>query len=109
MGLKKDDHILDKIRLLHDNGIDMHTQIVLCPGINDGKALEKTVFDLYRFHKHIISLAVVPVGLTDHRFGLTQLKRVDRPVCRTSCWTRSERWQKNFRAETGQGLRLSLR
>ena len=36
MGLKKDDHILDKIAMLHDHGIPMHTQIVLCPGMNDG-------------------------------------------------------------------------
>ena len=48
MGLKKDDHILEKIGLLHDNGIAMHTQIVLCPGINDGAVLDKTVEDLYR-------------------------------------------------------------
>ncbi len=46
MGLQKDDRILEKIKLLHDNGIDMHTQIVLCPGINDGAVLEKTVMDL---------------------------------------------------------------
>ena len=78
MGLKKDDQILEKMRLLHDNGIDMHTQIVLCPGINDGAALAKTVEDLYALNKHIVSLAVVPVGLTDHRFGLAQLRRVDR-------------------------------
>jgi putative radical SAM enzyme (TIGR03279 family) len=77
MGLKKDDFILEKIKLLHDNGIDMHTQIVLCPGINDGSVLEKTISDLYVFNRHIISLAIVPVGLTDHRFGLFELKKVD--------------------------------
>ncbi|MBM2840979.1 MAG: putative radical enzyme, family [Bacteroidetes bacterium] len=74
MGLKKDDCILDKIKQLHDGGIDMHTQIVLCPEINDGKIF---IEDLYQFNEHIISLAIVPVGLTDHRFGLFELKRVD--------------------------------
>ncbi len=81
MGISKDDQILDKIKLLHDGGIDMHTQIVLCPGINDRAVLDNTVRDLYRYHRRIISLAVVPVGLTDHRFNLAQLQRVDKTIC----------------------------
>ncbi len=103
MGLKKDDLILEKIKLLHDNGIDMHTQIVLCPGINDGAALERTVFDLYQFHKHIISLAVVPVGLTDHRFGLHALKKVDHDYA-NSLLAILEPWQRRFRSEIGRAF-----
>jgi putative radical SAM enzyme (TIGR03279 family) len=103
MGLKKDDRILEKIQFLHDQGIDMHTQIVLCPGINDGQTLEKTVFDLYRFRKHIISLAVVPVGLTDHRFGLAQMKKVDAQYA-SGLLDRVEEWQKGFRKETGRNF-----
>ncbi len=103
MGLKKDDHILEKIALLHDNGIDMHTQIVLCPGINDGAVLEQTVHDMYRFHKQIVSLAVVPVGLTDHRFGLAEIRRVDRPYARTLL-DRVGEWQEKFRRECGRGF-----
>lgn len=56
--------------------ITMHTQIVLCPGINDGEALERTVADLARLHPWISSLAIVPVGLTRHRRGLPSLKPV---------------------------------
>lgn len=103
MGLKKDDQILEKLRLLHDNGIDMHTQIVLCPGINDGAALARTVEDLYALNKHIVSLAVVPVGLTDHRFGLTELKRVDRTYANALLDTIDE-WQRRFRKEIGRGF-----
>jgi putative radical SAM enzyme (TIGR03279 family) len=103
MGLKKDDLILEKIRLLHDNGIDMHTQIVLCPGINDGAALEKTVTDLWAFRKRIVSLAIVPVGLTDHRFGLASLARVDAPYA-NALLDRVERWQKKFRPRAGRGF-----
>lgn len=103
MGLKKDDLILDKIKLLHDNGIDMHTQIVLCPGINDGEVIEKTVRDLYRYHKHIISLAVVPVGLTDHRFGLAELKKVDRGYA-IGLLDQVEAWAKKCRREIGRGF-----
>lgn len=103
MGLKKDDFILQKIELLHDNGIDMHTQIVLCPGINDGAVLEKTVSDLYQFHRHIVSLAIVPVGLTDHRFGLFKLEKVDDTYA-NELLTRVEMWQKEFRGEIGRNF-----
>ncbi len=103
MGLKKDDHILEKIKLLHDNGIDMHTQIVLCPGLNDGDVLEKTVRDMYQFHEHIVSLAIVPVGLTDHRFGLWELKKVDSAYANLLL-DRVESWQDYFRAETGRAF-----
>jgi putative radical SAM enzyme (TIGR03279 family) len=81
----------------------MHTQIVLCPGLNDGAALEKTVNDLYQFNKHIISLAIVPVGLTDHRFGLYELRKVD-PVYANSLLTTVEKWQKQFKAEIGRSF-----
>jgi putative radical SAM enzyme (TIGR03279 family) len=103
MGLRKDDHILEKIALLHDNGIDMHTQIVLCPGINDGPVLEKTVGDLYRYHRQIVSLAVVPVGLTDHRFGLEELRKVDQPYA-AALLERTDAWQARFRKEIGRGF-----
>lgn len=103
MGLKKDDMILEKIKLLHDSGIDMHTQIVLCPGINDGAVLEKTVNDLYQFHQRIVSLAIVPVGLTDHRLGLFDLKKVDAEYASVLLDTVSK-WQKRFRRETGRSF-----
>lgn len=103
MGLKKDDRILEKIGYLHDHAIDMHTQIVLCPGINDGEILERTVRDLYRFRARIISLAVVPVGLTDHRFGLAEIRRIDNPYADRLVST-VERWQSEFRREIGRGF-----
>jgi len=103
MGLKKDDRILEKIRQLHDNGIDIHTQIVLCPGINDGEILSKTITDLKKYHRHIISLAIVPVGLTDHRFGLFDLKKVDRKYA-NDLLDSVRQWQKQFRKEIGRAF-----
>ncbi len=103
MGLKKDDRILEKIKLLHDNDIDMHTQIVLCPGMNDGAVLDRTVHDLYAYNRQVVSLAVVPVGLTDHRFTLAQMKRVDRPYAQ-ELLDRVEKWQERFRRECGRGF-----
>ena len=57
-------------------GITMHTQVVLCPGLNDGAVLERTVADMVALHPRVASLAVVPVGLTRHRKGLPLLEPV---------------------------------
>ena len=53
-----------KIRRLLDAGIEIHAQVVLCPGINDGEVLRKTIFDLAAEHPRITSVAIVPLGLT---------------------------------------------
>lgn len=68
--------ILETIEKLAEAGIVMHTQIVLCPGINDGEALEKTVNDLALFYPTVASVAIVPLGLTRHRRGLEALTPV---------------------------------
>jgi putative radical SAM enzyme (TIGR03279 family) len=59
--------ILPGLKRLLDSGIDVHTQIVLCPGINDGDYLDKTIEDLSNLGPGILSIAVVPVGLTKYR------------------------------------------
>lgn len=70
--------ILDTIKRFSDAGIVMHTQIVLCPGINDSAALDKTVSDLASFYPLVSSLAIVPLGLTRHRKGLEIMEPVTR-------------------------------
>ena len=69
----KNDHILNKIKFLVDNKIELHAQVVLMPGINDGAHLIKTIDDLYSFYPGLHSLTVVPVGLTKHREGLPKI------------------------------------
>ncbi len=66
--------ILKDLKFFAGHRIRMHTQIVLCPGYNDGKELGRTISDLYRFYPYVQSIAVVPVGLTAHR------KKVLQPV-----------------------------
>jgi putative radical SAM enzyme (TIGR03279 family) len=66
LGNPKAPDIMKDLRFLKDNKIRMHTQIVLCPGVNDGAALKKTVRDLYSLHPYVVSIAVVPVGITEH-------------------------------------------
>ena len=73
LGIDFDDKILEKISYLNDNNIEMHSQVVLCPGMNDGDILEMTINDIYQFRKNVRSMAVVPVGLTKHRAGLTKI------------------------------------
>lgn len=78
----KDDKLLDKLQYLTSNGIDLHTQIVLCPGWNDGEFLVRTVADLHHFLPRILSVAIVPVGLTKHRDGLPFIPAVDEAYAR---------------------------
>ncbi len=64
---------LDYLRQFAKAGIAMNCQIVLCPGINDGKELERTLTDLGNLMPNIQSVAVVPVGITKFRDGLYPL------------------------------------
>ncbi len=67
LGNQKASDVLKELKFFKENKIRMHTQIVMCPGYNDGKELQKTIRDLYGFYPYISSIAVVPVGLTMHR------------------------------------------
>ncbi len=68
--------IMEQLKKLQDNGILFHTQIVVCPDFNDGPVLEKTIKDLLIFQTSLLSIAVVPVGLTKHR------KKMLKPISR---------------------------
>jgi putative radical SAM enzyme (TIGR03279 family) len=70
--------ILPKLRKLAENGITLHTQVVLCPGVNDGAQLEKTIEDLAALYPGVESLGVVPVGLTRYRDKLPRLRTYGR-------------------------------
>ncbi|MCR4963684.1 MAG: DUF512 domain-containing protein [Firmicutes bacterium] len=67
LGFKKDAAILPILRRLTGYGCRIHCQIVLCPDINDGPALEKTINDLIGLYPGVASTAVVPVGLTKYQ------------------------------------------
>lgn len=74
LGINREDQLLKKIEFLTKHGIKLHAQIVLCPGINDGKIFDQTVTDLKTFYPGVKSIAVVPVGLTQHRDNLYPLR-----------------------------------
>ena len=61
---KKRADITAKMQRLMDAGIEIHAQVVLCPEINDGEILGRTIYDLANFHPRVRSVAIVPLGLT---------------------------------------------
>ena len=79
---KRDDGLLEKLKLLTENGIELHTQIVLMPGINDGDYLFKTLSDIYAFYPKLKTCTIVPVGLTGHREGLMEIPTVSKKYAR---------------------------
>ncbi len=74
--------IVDQLERLLAGGLELHTQVVLCPEWNDGEELDRTIRDLYALGDGILSLSVVPVGLTRYN-----LERPVRPL--TSAEARS--------------------
>ncbi len=58
--------VITQLEELVQNGIALHTQIVLQPGINDGTELVRTLGDLYELGDNLLSVSVVPVGLTTY-------------------------------------------
>ena len=65
---------LSILKRLADAGIQLNTQLVLCPGLNDGKELEFSLNELEKLRPAIQSIAAVPVGLTKFRNGLAKLR-----------------------------------
>ncbi len=76
LGNPKAPDILEELQELTSHKIKIHVQIVICPGINDGENLEKTIKDLQKFYPYLASIAVVPVGLTRHK--KSQVKTVSK-------------------------------
>ena len=73
--------ISPKLQRLLDAGIEIHAQVVLCPGINDKAVLKKTIMDLAAEYPRITSVAIVPLGLTRYNTD-ARLTRVTPEFCR---------------------------
>ena len=103
MNHSKADQIMPLLQRLTKAGIDFHTQVVLCPGINDEDHLDKTIADLYSLYPGVKSLAVVPVGLTDHRRGLYPLSPFAE-VHAQNVLQQLATWQERCQREQGTGF-----
>src|SRR5436853_3528174 len=71
-----------KMQRMIDAGIEIHAQVVLCPKINDGQILRRTIYDLAKLHPHVRSVAIVPLGLTRY-LNDPRLTPVTPEFCRT--------------------------
>ncbi len=91
--------ISQKLKTLLDNDIELHAQVVLCPTINDGIQLEKTLRDLAAHYPKVVSTAVVPVALTRYNTD-ERLTRVTPEFCRRTI-LEVEKLQKEFRKNLG--------
>ena len=91
------------MKKLHDNGIIMNCQIVLCPGYNDGEELTYTISELYKMNECVKSVSVVPIGLTKHREGLCPMTVVDSEKAKEII-AEIEKWQKKALSEVGTGF-----
>lgn len=103
MGNSRAANIMDQIRDLIDSGIELHIQVVLCPGFNDGPALTKTFEDLYGLNRSIRSIAIVPVGLTRHRQSCPSLSSFT-PDSAREVIRQVAPWQQKCRQQLGHGF-----
>lgn len=92
--------LMEKMHRLLDAGIEIHTQIVCCPGYNDGEVLAKSFADLYALHPGVLTMAVVPVGITKHREQLADLATFTKEQA-AALVEQVTPWQERCRKETG--------
>ena len=92
--------IMERLTALKEHGIRFHCQIVLCPGLNDGDHLEKTLQTLYALYPAAQSAALVPVGLTRFRQKLYPLRPYTREEAR-EVLSICEKWQQRFLSQSG--------
>jgi len=93
MGTSAARNLFDALNIFNQSGIEMHFQIVLCKGLNDGTQLDYTIEKLMELKPGAKSLAVVPAGLTRHREGLFPLEPFTKEDARAVI-TQVQKWQK---------------
>lgn len=92
--------VMDRLRRLAEAGITLNGQIVLCKGVNDGAALDRTIQELASLRPQMQSVSIVPVGLSRHREGLYPLEAFSKEEC-AQVIDQVEPYQKRFFAEDG--------
>jgi len=94
------DDILEKLKFLIDHGIEVYTQNVVCPGLNDGEILERSIEDLAKLYPGVKALGVVPVGLTQYQ---ARLKRIQPHTVKEAqdCIAQVAPFQERFLKELG--------
>ncbi len=93
-------NIVEQLTKLAEGGIQFHGQMVIVPGLNDGDVLEQSMQDLWSFGDAVLSVAIVPVGLTQFSHLYTG-KSMDR-VAAESLLQVIDRWAERARNERGE-------
>ncbi|MCR5030845.1 MAG: DUF512 domain-containing protein, partial [Selenomonadaceae bacterium] len=103
LGTPRAAELTKQLDRLDEAGTEYHAQIVLCPGLNDGENLDKTIEDMMARRPNALSLAIVPVGLTRFREGCYPLKPFDKEGA-AQVVAQVGKWQKKSRAESGENF-----
>ena len=96
-------HVMEQLNRLKAAGLTFHLQVVLCPGINDGAVLDRTLGDVETLLPAVKSLAIVPVGLTRSRENLYPIRGFTRDEA-AGLIDRSMQWQATFLKSYGTRL-----
>lgn len=105
LGNRRAPDIRAQLRRLAEMRIEAHTQVVLCPGVNDGAALDQTVGELLE-HENVISIGVAPVGSSiqgEERIGDEGMRALTAPEARRTV-RQLARWQRRSQAERGASV-----
>jgi putative radical SAM enzyme (TIGR03279 family) len=94
--------ILPQLRRLASFGVRVHTQVVVCAGVNDRACLDQTIGDLAELHPNVQSVSIVPVGLT--AFSRVRTLRRPTPAEAAEAVHQIERWQARLRPRLGVGF-----
>lgn len=103
LGTSQSADILQSLDRFRSGGVEFHTQIVLCPGLNDGPELDRTIRELLPLHPSLLSIAIVPLGLTDHRKNLPDLEPASAEFCHRTI-EQVERWQSRIASQSEEPI-----
>jgi putative radical SAM enzyme (TIGR03279 family) len=96
----KSKDLMPVLKRFSEAGITVNGQIVLCPDYNDGDELNRTMKEIYSLGENFANLAIVPVGLSKHREGLTDLRAVNKEDAINTI-KQVEKFQKKSKKERG--------
>ena len=103
LGTPRAAELMKQLDRLDEAGTEYHAQVVLCPELNDGEILDKTIGDMLERRPYALSLAIVPVGLTQFRDGCYPLQSFDKGGA-AQVVAQVGRWQKKSRKESGENF-----
>ena len=105
LGNPRAPEIVPQLKRLGDLGIQVHTQLVLCPHLNDGPQLDRSISDLAALYPHVQTVGVVPVGLTKFRLNNHYQIKLDmrpyKPEEAEAVLEQVDKWQRRLHREIG--------